>query len=318
MRNFQKLLVMIVGALSLASCSRSEASREMNLVSQVPESQPGKSAAWARINGIDISEDELLGPVKPRVIDLRRQEYELTKRRLQDKAFEVFVLAEAKKMNISAPEYIAKKLYKSDGSVTDSQKRELREEFVAKMSVKNPIVFFRADPAEAPIIPVEGSPSFGPKDAKVQVVEYSDFQCPACRRASELVSQLKKNYERKIHFVFKNFPLPMHKEAGRAAEASLCIFDQGPQYFWPFHDLLYENQKSLMEANLHDYAQKVKANGAKFEECMDSKRHGPTVQQSLEEGLKFGVYGTPTFFINGKRFTGRSFDSLKLEIDKLL
>jgi len=146
-------------------------------------------------------------------------------------------------------------------------------------------------------------PARGPKDAKVTIVEFSDFQCPYCGAAFGTVEQLMQQYAGKVKLVFRQFPLPMHPQAEKAAEASLCAADQNK--FWEFHDLLFKNQKKLEVPDLKVQAAAAGvADGAKFAQCLDSGEKKKQVDSDLEAGQAAGVNGTPAFFINGVFLNG--------------
>jgi protein-disulfide isomerase len=143
------------------------------------------------------------------------------------------------------------------------------------------------------------APSFGPADAKVTIVEFSDFECPYCSRAANVTTQIKEKYGDKVRFVFRQFPLSFHKSAQGAAEASLAAHSQGK--FWEFHDKMFANQRALDRGSLEGYAKDVGLDVGKFKTELDSKQHESRVQADLKMGGEVAVQGTPTMFINGKR-----------------
>jgi protein-disulfide isomerase len=145
----------------------------------------------------------------------------------------------------------------------------------------------------------KGAPSFGPDNAKVTIVEFSDFQCPYCARASEVVAKIRERYADKVRFVFRQFPLPMHPDAQLAAEASLAAQRQGK--FWEFHDLLFANQDALTRESLEQYAKQVELNVPELQRALDSKTEKAAVDADVKLGEDVQVNGTPTVFINGKR-----------------
>lgn len=145
-------------------------------------------------------------------------------------------------------------------------------------------------------------PAKGPKDAPVTMVEFSDFECPFCGRAEPTVEQVLKKYGDKIHFVYMNFPLPMHSHAPKAAEAALCAQDQGK--YWEMHKKLFDNQRALEVTDLKKYAADLGLDSAKFDECLDSDAHKADIAASQTAGKKVGVSGTPAFFINGREISG--------------
>lgn len=142
-------------------------------------------------------------------------------------------------------------------------------------------------------------PAFGPDDAKVTIVEFSDFQCPYCSKAAEAVTEIKKKYGDKARFVFRQFPLSFHQQAHLAAQASLAAHEQGK--FWEFHDKLFENQRALAREDLEKYAKELGLDMAKFKKALDDESHKAAVDAELELGKDVYVDGTPTMFINGVR-----------------
>lgn len=148
-------------------------------------------------------------------------------------------------------------------------------------------------------IPLGNAPVQGNEDAKITIVEYSDFQCPYCARAESTIKRLQKAYPGNIKLVYKNFPLSFHGEAFIAAEAGLCAHEQSKDYFWSLHDKMFADPKGLKRAGLKSKAFELGMDVAKFEQCMDSKKYYGSVNRDIAEGQKFGVNSTPIFFVNG-------------------
>jgi protein-disulfide isomerase len=144
-----------------------------------------------------------------------------------------------------------------------------------------------------------GAPSFGPADAKVTIIEFSDFQCPFCTRAASVAHQIKEKYGDKVRFVFRQYPLPMHGDAHLAAQAALAAHQQGK--FWEYHDLLFANQRALTRSSLEDYAQQVNLNVPQLKKALDDQALKAAVDSDVKLGEEVNVNGTPTLFINGKR-----------------
>ncbi|MGD0115134.1 MAG: thioredoxin domain-containing protein [Dehalococcoidia bacterium] len=170
-----------------------------------------------------------------------------------------------------------------------------------------------------------GEPTKGPADAKVTIVEYSDFECPYCARfATQTLPQIEANYGDKVLFVFRNYPLPatIHPYAEKAAEAGECANDQGG--FWDYHDLLFQNQSQLtalvlgnptngvdkVVEQLKQYARSLNLDTARFNQCLDSGEDIEKVksdQSALNDvvsSLGITAFGTPSFLINGKFVSG--------------
>mgnify|MGYP002146136264 CR=1 FL=1 len=147
-------------------------------------------------------------------------------------------------------------------------------------------------------------PSFGPKDAPVTIVEFSDFQCPFCSRVVPTLKKIKEGFPGKVRVVWRNYPLSFHKDAPLAAEAAMAANAQGK--FWEMHDKLFENQRALDRASLDKYAQEIGLDAARFKADLDSNRYKGAVQSDVDYGnqLPGGGMGTPTFFINGRKIAG--------------
>ena len=151
-------------------------------------------------------------------------------------------------------------------------------------------------------IAINGSPFQGPEKAKITLVEFSDFQCPYCSRAIAEVENILRAYPKDIKLVFKQFPLEIHSEAQLAAEASLAANAQGK--FWPMHDKLFANFRKLSRDNIFLWAKESGLDMEKFKVDLQSGKFRPAVEKDVKDGFEAGVQGTPTFFINGQRYSG--------------
>jgi protein-disulfide isomerase len=159
--------------------------------------------------------------------------------------------------------------------------------------------------------------AFGPPTAAVQIVEFSDFQCPYCSRAAEAVHKIKEKYGDKVRFTFRQFPLPMHSNAHAAAEAALAANAQGK--FWEYHDHLFKNQQQLDAAGLEAQAKEAGLNVAQFKKSITDHQFAANVDADMKLGEQVQVSGTPTMFINGARVADpTSFDAIAAAIDAAL
>jgi protein-disulfide isomerase len=162
-----------------------------------------------------------------------------------------------------------------------------------------------------------GAPSFGPENASVTIVEFSDFQCPFCSRAATATQEIKKKYGDKVRVVFRQFPLSFHKQAHLAAQASLAAHAQGK--FWEFHDKLFADQSKLERPALEATAKGLGLDMAAFKKALDDNTFGATVDADMKLGEEVMVDGTPTLFLNGKRVTDpTNIEALSKEIDAAL
>ena len=163
-------------------------------------------------------------------------------------------------------------------------------------------------------IPTEGAPTLGPANAKVKLVEFSDFQCPFCVLAVPQIAALLKAYPDQVSLTFKQFPLDEHSQAALAAVAALAAQRQGK--FWPMHDALFAQQGRLSEKIILELAGKVGLSMMRFDADLHSADLKMAVQKDEQDGEKAGVAGTPTLFVNGRRYNGPvKLDILRTVID---
>jgi len=154
-------------------------------------------------------------------------------------------------------------------------------------------------------------------EGQVIVEEFSDFQCPYCKAASSTIKQIEETYGDKVAILYKHFPLPSHKFAFKAAEASECARDQSK--FMEYHYKLFENQDSLGVDSLKNYALDLNLNAQQFNECLDSGLKKSIIERDILEGQKKKVTGTPTFFVDGQRLSGaQPFEKFKPLIERKL
>jgi protein-disulfide isomerase len=141
----------------------------------------------------------------------------------------------------------------------------------------------------------------GPANAAVTLVEYGDYECPHCGRAYPIIKEVQRRLGSKLRFVFRNFPLSeSHPHAQHAAEAAEGAAVQGR--FWEMHDALYEHQQALDDRHLVGYAAKLGLDAKAFGRELQAHAHTSRVREDFTSGVRSGVNGTPTFFINGVRF----------------
>ncbi len=149
----------------------------------------------------------------------------------------------------------------------------------------------------------------GPADAAVTLVQYGDYECPYCGAAYPIIKEVQAGMGDRLRFVFRNFPITTsHPHAELAAEAAEAAATQGR--FWQMHDLLYENQRRLRGQDLRAYAQKLGLDIERFDQELAEHVHAERVHDDFMSGVRSGVNGTPTFYINGARHD----DSYETEI----
>jgi protein-disulfide isomerase len=147
----------------------------------------------------------------------------------------------------------------------------------------------------------------GPADAPVTLVEYGDYECPYCGAAYPIIKEVQAQMGQRLRFVFRNFPITTsHPHAEQAAEAAEAAAAQGQ--FWPMHDLLYENQQRLGGQDLHTYAERLGLDLERFDHDLAEHVYAARVHEDFLSGVRSGVNGTPSFYINGARHDD-SFDT---------
>lgn len=212
----------------------------------------------------------------------------------------VFLLGVCAVPAFSQSEEEIKGLRRDLDAVRDSLKviqNELGE--IKKLLQQRPAAAPQAQPFQGATISIDGGPTLGSNNAKVTLIEFSDYQCPFCKRNfQQTFPEIDKEYIKtgKVKYVFRAFPLEtIHPAAFKAAEAALCGGEQGK--YWEMHDKLFTNQNALAPANLLEYAKSVGLDGGKFQACLDSGRQAATIRKDMAEGRKAGVAGTPGFFL---------------------
>jgi len=173
--------------------------------------------------------------------------------------------------------------------------------------VNQPGVQLPSEPTAKIIVNTKGDPVKGDKDAPVEFVEFTDYECPFCQRhflqsGSTIESRVKAG---DIKLITKDYPLPFHTQAQRAAESAHCARDQGGDLkYYEMHDLLFSDGVANGEADFKSYAKQIGLDSAKFASCLSSGKFADDVKADLEYGSQIGVGGTPAFFINGRIISG--------------
>ena len=199
--------------------------------------------------------------------------------------------------------------------LTQERTRTVYQAYVDQLKAKTTVRVTLDPPREK--VKVAGSAARGPAAAPIELIEFSDFQCPYCLRAYPTVNQVLSTYGDKIRFVYRHYPLPSHPNARPAAEASECAAEQDK--FWQYYEKLFADQTQLSDAALKQSASAVGMDMARFNACVDSHKYKDRVETDIKEGNDAGVSGTPAFFINGRLITGaQPFEAFKRIIDEEL
>lgn len=317
------MLSLALGA-ALPACAQDKGKKMM-------DAKSGSSNVLAVVNGKDITESDLQTAAADQFQALEREykqkKHELMESQLdqviQDRLLEAeaaargvtkeALLAEIKPADVTDAEVDA--FYEQNKAQIPRPKEEVagqiknylaqqsgqkaRQEFFNNLESKYK-VDVRLEPIRVEVAAT--GPAKGPADAPITIVEFSDFQCPFCSRVNPTLAQVREKYGDKVRIVFRQYPLPFHAEAAKAAEASLCAGDQGK--FWEMHDALFANQQALKVDQLKARAAELGLKAEEFNSCLDSGKHAAAVQTDLKEGSAAGVNGTPAMFINGRFLSG--------------
>jgi protein-disulfide isomerase len=208
--------------------------------------------------------------------------------------------------------------------VTLDNQKENGEVYVSKDGktlLRGEIFDMHSDPFADNVakIHLEGSPSKGPADARVTVVEYADFECPHCRELFESLQAIETKYPQ-VRFVYKNFPLTqLHPWAETAAIGGRCAYEQSPEAFWKVHDAIFTDQDVISPENVWDklvsYASQAGLNADTFKACLSSADAQKAVDAEHAEGAALAVNSTPTVFVNGRPLPGGEPETLQQYID---
>lgn len=150
-------------------------------------------------------------------------------------------------------------------------------------------------------------------DAPLTLVEYGDFECPYCGMAYPILRNIERELGNELRVVFRHFPLTQqHPHASHAAQAAEAAGAQGPAHFWEMHDTLFEHQDALRDQDLIGYADDIGIDAAKVSQALATEAYEKVVREHFRSGVKSGVNGTPTFYVNGTRFDGDWADPVAL------
>lgn len=314
----------VVGFLPL-TCLGLAAAVLPSAAAQTREEKPA-----AIVGGETFYEKDFLPQIQGQVYKIRRQEYELKRKALEDALNKKLMRAEAQKRGISEEEWLRQEV---DSKVAEPTTDEIEQEFASRMfrgetglsmeaiaeELKQEWVqqereeFFRKLRERAgvkiyllpPRVEVGYDPGRvrGNPKAKIIMVEFSDFHCPYCQQAYSTVKALLKKYDGKVMLAYRDLPLQeVSSEFADSPEAARCAGEQGK--FWEYHDLLFENQDSYGEEAFKEFADALTLDRNQFRTCLESGKFKAPIQEDFQEGIRLGATGTPYFFINGVPLTG--------------
>ncbi len=300
----------------------------------------------ATVAGRTVTRAELEKQVRSKLIEIDNERYEALKEGLDDIIANEMIAQEAKARSLSVEALVKQEISEKVKAPSDEVVKKFYDENKEAVQnapfegVKPQIVAYLQQqgmgqrqseyleelkkkykpsitlPAPVVEISAAGRPEKGPKNAPVTIIEFSDYECPFCQRAEPAVAKVMETYRDKVRLVFRDFPLPMHKNAAPAAEAAACANAQGK--FWEYHGKLFTSS-SLGADRLKAIAGEIGLDAAKFDECVSKRQFKADVEKDLADGAEAGVNGTPAFFINGRLLSGaQPYEKIKEVIDEEL
>lgn len=307
-----------------------------------------RSATLATVAGRAILAEPIIERLKPVIYDLQLRAYDALNSAVDQFIYDLLVIDEAHRQGVG-PEVIIRKeitdklhapseeeiakVFEENRTHITGDLATARNSIVSYLDQQEQIRLVRAfsDKLRAsanirillrePVPPViavsaDDDPFRGPATAPVTVIVFTDFQCPNCGASHPVIDEVTKSYGDKVRLVIRDFPLDIHENAQKAAEAANAAFAQGK--FFEYIELLFKNQKALDVPSLKKYATEIGLNRTKFDAALDSGAYELEVNHDIDDGEKYGVVGTPTVFVNGVRINKLSSETLHAAIDSAL
>lgn len=305
---------------------------------------PGASTIVLEVDGVKITYGDIEQKRAGSIFQARNAFYEAEKKSIEDYVNEFLLEREAKKESLTATQLLERHV---TSKIPPDPSDEALRLYYEGIDTKEPFESIRARmvdhirdvriakaktayveslrsqanvvirlPAPRANVSLKGAPVRGVNDAPVVIVEYSDYECPYCQQTQSVLDKVEAEYKGKIAVAYKDYPLPMHSHAQKAAEAAHCAGVQGK--YWEYHDQLFKT-KQLEVAQLKDTARTLKLDTQAFDECLDSGAQAATVKAQAADGTALQLQGTPSFLINGRFMNGfQSYEELRGAIEEEL
>lgn len=319
---------------SATSLAATEPTPAPVVADEAPVAPSSPADVVAKINGVDVTDAELTARVKNQLSRLESQIFDIKSGGLTDLIDEKLLEAEAAKRKLSVDELLKKEIdskiqqpseqeiqtffslfqeNKYKGKTLDQVKGELVNQIkstrrrdlysgLMKGLKKDSKIEILMERPRIKVAVNKESPSRGKDDAPILIYEFSEFQCPFCKKVQPTMTQIEQEYKGKVKRVFRHFPLSFHQQARGAGLASLCANEQGK--FWAYAEILWEHQRELEPEKLKEYAGQASLDTGKFNKCLDSAKFESEIVEDQNVGSATGVSGTPAFFINGIFLSG--------------
>lgn len=307
-----------------------------------------RARVLAEVNGAKITSGNIEDSLRPLIFHVQQQVYNVRKQELERRVVDALLVQEAQKRKITVDALLDADLAPKVPKVEEAAAREFYDQNRERMTgefaqLKEQITQYlqqreveKAETAfaeqlrrsatlqvylETPEPPVydistDARPAKGSPAAPVTIIEFTDYQCQSCAAAQPVIEKLVGEYGDKVRLVVRQFPLPQHSNAQKAAEAAEAAFEQNK--FWEYTSILMQNQTALETDKLKEYATRAGLDRSKFDAALDSGKFAAQVQRDMDDGMSYGINSTPTVFINGQQATSNSYDALKAAIEAAL
>jgi protein-disulfide isomerase len=311
-----------------------------------PRNEPERAQVLATIGNETITSGDVEDSLQALIFEVQEQVYQLRKNEVDVNINDTLLVQEAHKRKITTnslleaevkPKPVTEEQARTffeqnkervsgdfaqtkDAIINYLQQNELRlaeKTFVDKLRAAASIQTFLNAP-QSPVfkISTKDQPSLGSANAAVTIVAFTDYQCPSCAAIHPALERVVKESGDKVRLVARDFPLNIHAEAFKAAEAAEAAREQGK--YWEYVQVLMQNQSALSVEKLKGYATQLGLDRTRFDAALDSRKFADMVQSDVDDGIKLGLKGTPSLFINGRRVTAKTYEELKESVDAAL
>jgi protein-disulfide isomerase len=313
-----------------------------------PASNADRARVLAVVNNKQITMGDIEDSLRPMIFNVQEQVYALRKQDVELKVNDTLLSQEAQKKGVTTRALLDTEVSAKVPAVTDAQAQAFYNENKDRISgefaqLKTQIIEYIREEKEqeatlayaeqlrrastvqvnltAPESPAfsiatDDQPAKGNAKAVVTIVEFTDFECPSCARQHPVLERIVSEFGDRVRLVVRDFPLSQHLNARKAAEAAEAAREQGK--YWEYVSVLFRNQSALGVDKLREYATQVGLDRTKFDASLDTGKFTEKVQRDLVDGRKLGINGTPTLYINGKRISDNSYESMKSAIEAAL
>ncbi|MCA1635217.1 MAG: thioredoxin domain-containing protein [Acidobacteria bacterium] len=316
-------------------------------VATPPTTPADRARVLATVNGQNITSADIEDSLRPLIYNVQEQTFRMQSQDIERKVNDLLLEQEAQKSKVTTRALLDREVEKVR-PVTEADAQKFYDENKARIEgdfaqTKEQIMQYLRDsekqkalvalaqrlrgaaqvqtfltPPEPPLyaISTDDQPTKGNPAAKITLVEFTDFQCPACAQAHPVIERIAQEYGDRVRVVVRDYPLHQHEHAMKAAEAAEAARAQGK--YWEYASLLFQNQTALQVDKLKEYASRVGLDRGKFDAALDNGQFTAKVQRDVLEGQSVGVGGTPTLYLNGRRVTDASYDGLRTAIELAL